>query len=210
LGQSHSGDAPQWIAHMWTTRDIAARTLIWLAALAIPVQSLPAASCGCAIGLESGDQADCRCPEERDAGPICCASQARRPSCCSKKSSGPCRCTGAAVCRCGQDSACRSTSSCYSKSDSKHGCCCSEKGDGSCQCSLFCTCNVSDSQKLPLAEPLSPDQSSSEQLTASLSADAATGDVVSLPPVRPVASSQSDSIVATSLDRCISLSRFTL
>ncbi len=196
---------------MWTTRNIAARTLIWLAALAIPVQSLPAASCGCVSGLESGDQADCRCSEERDAGPTGCASQASRPSCCSKKSSGPCRCTGAAICRCGNDSACRTTSStCCSKTASTNGCCCSEKGDGSCQCGPFCTCDMSDSQKLPPAEPLSPDQSSSEQLTASLSADAATGEVVFMPPVRPAGSSPSDSIAATSLDRCIALSRFAL
>lgn len=195
---------------MWTTRNIAARTLIWLAALAIPVQAFPGASCGCVSGLERSNQADCRCSEERDAESTSSPSQASHPTCCSKKSSGPCRCTGAAVCRCGQDSTCRGTSSCCSKSDSKHGRCCSEKGDGACQCGPFCTCNVGGSQELPPAEPLSPDQSSSEQLTASLSADTATGDIVPLPPVRPAASSPSDLIAATSLDRCIALSRFTL
>lgn len=52
---------------MWIIYNIAARTLIWLAVIAIPVQSLPASSCGCS------------------SGGTCCQGEQKPSSCCSAK-----------------------------------------------------------------------------------------------------------------------------
>lgn len=202
---------------MWTTRHIAARTLIWLAAIALPVQSLPAASCGCASGsscCQNGELSDCRF-QDGDTSKHGCCNTASAKGCCSQSSGGQCRCTGAAVCRCGKSSSCKKATACCGAKATKTSCCstaqhaCGESG-GQCQCGSFCMCNVGGTPKLPPAEPVSPERSSSDQLIALLTLDVATGDVLAMPPKRPAASTIGEAIAATSLDRCIELSRFTL
>lgn len=59
---------------MWTTKHIAARTLIWLAAIAILGQGLPAASCACSASLVG-------CPQQNLRGD-CCATEKPVGSCC--------------------------------------------------------------------------------------------------------------------------------
>lgn len=94
------------------TRHTAARTLIWLAALAIPVQGLPASSCGCTGGKaccrEVGQRPGCCCAAERVREARCCCARRETEagqSCCGKAQSGPdsgCRC--GTHCRCGKTS----------------------------------------------------------------------------------------------------------
>lgn len=62
---------------MWTSKYIAARTLIWLAAIAAPVQELPAESCGC-VGRTAS------CQRHVESKSSCCRSAAKaREGCCS-------------------------------------------------------------------------------------------------------------------------------
>lgn len=92
---------------MWITRDIAARTLVWIAALAVPAQGLPGVSCGCAGGekccqQERTSQCCCSAKKSRD-GRCCCASRSSQTThlCCSEaqdhQDSG---CTCGMTCQC--------------------------------------------------------------------------------------------------------------
>lgn len=72
---------------MWTTGSLYSRILICLAALTVPLQGLPAATCTC-------------CPGHGLTVADCCSSQNNSTSCC---------CTGASLCQCSDsdaDSAC--------------------------------------------------------------------------------------------------------
>ncbi len=56
---------------MWITRLITARTFVWLAAMAIPFQGLPSATCGCTTVEHSSETSSC-CQQES----ACCSSVA--------------------------------------------------------------------------------------------------------------------------------------
>ena len=91
---------------MSTHTTILIRLVIWLVALTIPVQNLPAASCGCsecAINLRAKPECQtCCCALTEQAARTCCCSQ-RQERCCSQnpqKSDSECQCGG--NCRCGQ------------------------------------------------------------------------------------------------------------
>lgn len=95
---------------MWTTRNIIVRTLIWLAAITVPVQSLPAASCGCESGqscCNSDHSEQCCCSADKVREGRCCCAQAKdKPSrsCCSQtKSHKEPRCTCGPGCKCGNN-----------------------------------------------------------------------------------------------------------
>ncbi|MCA9068227.1 MAG: hypothetical protein KDA84_04855 [Planctomycetaceae bacterium] len=94
---------------MSTNTTLFARLVIWLMAITMPVQNLPAASCGCSgCGIQQAktDGQTCCCElAEREAGTCCCSQrQAKsKPTCCSQgrnKSGSPCQC--GENCRCGQ------------------------------------------------------------------------------------------------------------
>ena len=90
---------------MWITRDIVARTLIWLAAIAVPVQGLPAASCGCAsdkTSCKAGDACCCSAEIVR-RGRCCCTTRqvGTAHSCCSKAAGGQ-----ESACKCGLNCQC--------------------------------------------------------------------------------------------------------
>ncbi len=94
---------------MWIIRDITARTLIWLAAIAVPIQGLPAASCGCASGKTSCKAAGARCCSTEKVREGCCCGAHWQvgtvPSCCGKAPSGhdsPCKCGFNCQCRKGK------------------------------------------------------------------------------------------------------------
>jgi len=95
---------------MWITRTIAARTLIWLAAIAIPVQSVPAASCACTGGnacySENEQTQGCCCSAEKVREGRCCCARRKaesRHSCCSNaKSSHDSGCKCGINCQCGK------------------------------------------------------------------------------------------------------------
>lgn len=86
------------------------RIVIWLMAITIPVQSLPAASCGCSgwgINLQGNSEGQiCCCAlAKQQAGTCCCLQQQAKsePTCChqsSEESGSPCQC--GENCRCGQ------------------------------------------------------------------------------------------------------------
>lgn len=80
---------------MSTTKQIATRTLIWLAAILIPLQGIPAPACGCFASNECSQSStqirSCCCSEEAVSQGQCCCSRreagATHP-CCSGVSSG--------------------------------------------------------------------------------------------------------------------------
>ena len=94
---------------MSASRNIAVRSLIWLAALAVPVQGLPAANCGCASGKK------CCQGYEQSAGCSCCKAKGQvAPCCCTAKRavvdrSERCHATSSLdspACNCGVDCQC--------------------------------------------------------------------------------------------------------
>jgi len=95
---------------MSATKHIAARTLIWLAAIAIPVQGLPTASCACtgsnACCRENEQRQGCCCSAEKVRGGRCCCARREAESghsCCSKaKSSHDSGCKCGINCQCGK------------------------------------------------------------------------------------------------------------
>lgn len=91
------------------TKHIAARTLIWLAAIAILGQGLPAASCACSASLVGCRQQNLRgdcCTAERPGGSCCSAHRegSLAGSCCCErggnKNKQGCKC--GAGCQCGK------------------------------------------------------------------------------------------------------------
>ena len=95
--------------NMWTTHNIAAYSLIWLAAIAVPVQSLPASPYGCASGGS--------CSQNKRQSNSCCSAKKTRDdqycsrhdkatatkTCCGKprdEQDSPCNCR--VNCQCGQ------------------------------------------------------------------------------------------------------------
>ena len=84
--------------NMWTTHNIAARTLIWLAVIAIPVQSLSASSCGCSSSKS--------CCQDGPRASSCCDhldKTSATKTCCGKPQNAqdsPCHC--GANCPCGK------------------------------------------------------------------------------------------------------------
>jgi hypothetical protein len=94
---------------MWTTKHIAARMLIWLAAIAILGQGLPAASCACSAGQVGCRQQNLRsggCTAKSSGG--CCSSAHREAAvagncCCERggnKGKQSCKC--GVSCQCGK------------------------------------------------------------------------------------------------------------
>ncbi len=95
---------------MPSPHTITARALIWIAALATPVQSLPAGSCGCESGIICSS-------EEQVTGCCSSANEVRSNSCCSarRKLSSASSCWGKAKggesssCQCGINCQCGKT-----------------------------------------------------------------------------------------------------
>jgi hypothetical protein len=96
---------------MWFTRHIAGRTLLWLAAIGVPVNGLQAVSPGCsasgACTAQSQHARTCACSAQPERSDSCCAArrkQSENHSCCGKTqdtSDTPCKC--GIGCRCGKD-----------------------------------------------------------------------------------------------------------
>lgn len=194
---------------MWIINNIAARTLIWLAVVTTAVQGLPAASCGCASGKS------CCQKDEQSKG--CCSgtsSATKQHSCCQQQSSGPCRCTGAKICRCGDASPCRekAQSCCAGRAATKTSTCCSScdtAGKPVCQCGTNCQCSVNKEPVEPATPP--PVESNSTEKVASDSVSTVSlATAYQAPSARRTrdASHLTDALAA--LDRCATLCRFTL
>jgi len=104
---------------MWITQPISTRLFVWFAAIAIPFQGLPSASCGCTVGdifsnEISKTQSCCHSSQTVDAKPASaccqavttCCSASGKSGCCSAsgKSGGNCPC--GVGCQCGDDCRC--------------------------------------------------------------------------------------------------------
>ena len=102
-----AGAASNGLLLMWITRNITARTLIWLAAVTVPVQGLPAPSCGCTGGEACCKQQHvrgCCCSARKVRERCCCCASLQAgagSSCCSEAESGQ-----DSSCNCGLDCQC--------------------------------------------------------------------------------------------------------
>ncbi len=101
--------ASKGLLDMSTFRKVAARTLIWLAAMTVPFQSLPASTCGCSSSMccsqKDEQSGSCCSTEKARAGHDCCAARKAAPasSCCCQAGGGEdnaCKC--GANCQCGK------------------------------------------------------------------------------------------------------------
>jgi len=197
---------------MWNNQHILGRTLIWLAAVAIPLQGLPKICCGC---QEVGATRSNCCRQKANSSSCCAARKAERSRSCRPSSIGRCPCTGAADCPRRANGKCHDsqTRSCCSKQ--QRSSCCAAGGEnccqnGSCACGPFCGCKAYRANELPPVAPPTSERMSSDQVASSLLTNVSTGLV--LPPPTVAASSMFDEgrSAATSLSCCIRLSRLML
>jgi hypothetical protein len=174
---------------MWIAKYTAARTLIWLAAFAVPVQGLPPAACGCT----------------KTAATNCCER--------SPISAGRCPCTGAQVCRCGESSSCHNPSpTCCSKQNAAPSCChcCSSSGNsGTCPCGSNCQCGKSNAPEAP-ATPPTENNNSSERIVADATSAGSFAGLYSPDMTQRNLDFNVRAAALGALDRCVVLCRFTI
>ena len=193
---------------MWITHNIAARTFVWFAAMAIPLQGVPTAECGCT------SNATCSNKVEQLKG-FCCASsssafESTPATCCGQKAAGPCRCTGAKVCRCSEASLCHQQSrTCCSVHKASNSCCSGDKCATDCSCGDNCQCGKNNTPAEPAAPPAG--NSSPERILVG-SAEAASSEAAYL---SSLATRQHLELsvgmdALSALDRCVTLCRFTI
>jgi hypothetical protein len=106
--------------------NAAKRTLIWTIALAIPIQGLPACSCGCVASCESSGASTCRHCAKEHTEFHCSSRCAGHHCCCCEQHSAKCCCCGKAACGCHH-----------------------------CTCSIDCPCRQAKQQP-PAAPPVEP------------------------------------------------------
>lgn len=182
---------------MLSMQNTSCRTLIWIVALMMPVQTLPAASCGC------------------DSGQGCCQADGELDSsCCQQEESDRCCCTGAKVCRCGDTSPCKqsTTRACCGGREASATCCAAASsvatGEPGCKCGANCQCGTTNAPG-PAVPPVE-NTDSTEKVVAN--ATSLASDPAIYEPRRTLqhanACGEVDALAA--LDRCVSLCRFTL
>jgi hypothetical protein len=186
---------------MWTTTGIIARTLVWLVAMSVTLQSMPEVGCGCSSAACS-PQASCF----TGGSDVLVVT-----SCCGERSTGCCPCTGAAVCQCSEGGSCCSRSSaCCDSKNAKSSCCSTAQGTDSqgCQCGDNCQCGI---QQLPAAPMAPPAESNSlEKVTSDSLVTASLGTIYVPTTVQHRGEHSATAPANAALDRCISLCRFTL
>lgn len=177
---------------MWMSKTITTRIMVCLAALTVPLQGLPAASCHC-------------CPGQSQTDTECCSEQGSS----TDSQTTRCRCTGAAVCHCSDDAELPSISAPTLESRPSDITCSSEiqaVESGTCSCGTDCHCGSHHQPVSPLA-PAPVENNPAEKL-------------VDFPEVVFVVTIDNLSQTAgkthfnaapqAALDRCVSLCRFTL
>ena len=193
---------------MCMTQHIAARAMVWLAAIVLPLQGVPTAACSCMTSATSANN--------REQPPSCggvssaSVSDTSPAPCCSQKSVSRCRCAGATTCCCGEVSSSQQPSrSCCSGSTRSQSCCSSDDGSSGCSCGDNCQCGQNDSPPQPTVPPL--ENNSPERIVAD-SAAAASCEAAAHP--SPTLRRHSDRCAGanppSALDRCVSLCRFTI
>jgi hypothetical protein len=198
---------------MWITQHIAARTFVWLAAMAIPLQGVPSVACGCT------SSASC-CNEVRQCQGCCgagssSACETASASCCSEQTTVPCRCTGAKICRCGETSSChqqgghRQGGSCCSGSIAANNCCSGDEAGAGCSCGDNCQCGQQNNAPTEPAAP--PVENNSPERILVDSAEVASAEAAYLPSTTQRHADLCAGVDALSaLDRCVNLCRFTI
>lgn len=174
---------------MWITKYTAARTMIWLAAFAVPVQGLPPEACAC--------------------------TKAATADCCANRQASPrrCPCTGAEVCRCGESSPCQKSShSCCSEQKIAPSCCpdccCSSGCNGKCACGPNCQCRKNDAPKA-LETPPTENENSTERIVADANSAGLLTDLYIPSTTRQHLRFYTVAAALGALDRCVVLCRFT-
>lgn len=174
-------------SYMWITQPITTRIFVWFAAITIPFQSLPAATCGCnRVVLDAHEAVEIA---------SCCATGAEACLC---DESSPC---------CQPELACCSVGSASkSASESASGCSC-QCGIG-CQCGDNCQCDKGSRPTEPTAPPT--ENSSFERIAADSTAAASFVSFYLPSTTHQRSGFCASSHALTSLDYCVALCRFTL
>ncbi len=183
---------------MWITQHLAARTLVWLAAVAIPMQGVASARCGCSSVKACSNKA------VQSTGCCCASGQPGR---------NRCPCTGAKVCRCGETSSChKQAHACSSgqcaKASCCSGCCCSPTRDGTCPCGANCHCGKNNAPTAPATPPV--ERNSPERIVASSVAVTSLAMVSISDSSRQYLDFCSEGSALAASERCVLLCRFTL
>jgi hypothetical protein len=195
---------------VWITRDIVARMLIWLTAIMVPIQAVPAAPCGCASSKTG-------CHEEGPSDACCCAggrtaAGKSRHSCCQRQFAGPCGSTGAKLCRCGESRRCRKPDErCCAGNAIEEGCHAESKSVAfslaTCTCGLNCQCGTT-SQQSPATPPVQ--KNPTEKLASNWLTTYSVATVYRPQTTRRQEDVSSFAGAVAALDRCASLCRFML
>ncbi len=186
---------------MWITRSITTRLFVWLAAIAIPFQGLPSATCGCTPIVSASSEV---------SGPSEIGGSSKTsdlgPNCCSQPNAAQCSCTGAEVCRCGETSSCsNSKKSCCSGENTFDSECQSKTG---CQCGDNCQCGKSSVPTEPVSLPV--ENNSLERIATGSITFASRSTVSQLSFSRQHRELDVGANTLTALGSCVALCRFTL
>lgn len=195
-----------------------ARLLTWLAAIATPLQGMPSTACGCSSGVAPMVLAGCAVTTQ-----ACCPSG----RVISQPMGDSCPCTGAAVCRCGeQSSCCQQKADCCGSLDPNavggSDSCCSRKSDycgvgldGCGTCSVGCSCgdNCQCRTDAPTnQQPATPpaEESKTERVISDLAMSGSLSGIAALPPQPKHVDVSARAAALPAVDRCVSLCCFRL
>lgn len=173
---------------MTITKHIVGRTLVWLAAVTMPLHSLPAQVCGCTANASTSvagqSLSGCSCEHKKAmAGTSDCCHQSAVQNCCSSEKTCPVS---------------EASSCCASKSLSKT----------SCHCGSNCQCARSDAPAEPVAPPA--EANSPERLVASTATTASFATIYLLSSMQQHLHVRTGADALSAHDCCIALCRFTL
>jgi len=196
---------------MWIAQYKVARTFIWLAVLAIPLQGLPVAACGCANSPFKAQPSNRSCcSSDRDArnAPTtrrCCQRRvnpgAANPECCSAARNGSRElarfCSADRVGGTGESGSCC------------HGVLSSSAHEIDCTCSNDCQCDQHNSPAHPATSPIENSSFKRILVDYSTGTNGGCAAVATAKTQLQLGWRVSDG-VSTALDRCITLCRFII
>lgn len=175
---------------MGSLNNIAAKALVWLAALLIPAETMPLAGCACGSNpgkLAPGSTSGCKQKGPAASCPHCQAKLKSESACCKAR---------------GVEAASHSAGGCCG---TKATCCCSK---GTATKGLECLCSASHPVPTPAPVPNDSPSDSAKSLTASVVATVLAG--VALPGVQSRAVEPSSLSGKTSLERLSTLGRLVI
>jgi len=196
---------------MRITQSTTTRVFVWLAAVTLPLQSLPLAACGC-TGVEQRSAAVS--VSEKSVSEVGGLARGPEvvPSCCSQPLAGEYPVANDTV---SNDTAFhygetgQSRHSCCSgESSTGAGCNCDSNRQGGCQCGDDCQCAKSSAPTEPVIPPA---ENNSLERVATDSTSVSSFAMAYQPSVsRQLLDLNARANVLTALDSCVALCRFTL